>query len=351
LLSKWWKHRVAEGLIGLDIGSESIKLLELNTTNTPYQVENFVIANLPSGAVVAGEIKDYAAISATLKDLFKRNNFKSKSIALAIPRSSVIIKNINIDSRLNPAEIESRAWIEANHHFPDLVGEIYLDFSINPLPQDKTQFELTLVACRKEQINPYLDVLRDSGLVATVIDVNSNALERALTLLLAKKPELTTVALLNLDNHLSTFVVTHEQKLIHAHDHSYDGQRLRTQAQDYLKTVAGQTASLSDQAYYEILKNTLSAHLRHTMHFFYSSRPNINIEKLILAGDCAVTPEIATFIQQETGVETTLGDVFAEMQFAIPLKQEEAKTIAPAMMLCCGLALSVNNPTNGNKKP
>lgn len=346
MLLRWWKQHGSNGLIGLDIGSNVIKLLEIKSTEKPFRVESFAIVPLPTGTIVKGEIKDPNAIGAALKELFKRKNIQTKSVALAISRSSAIIKNIQVDNRLTPSEIESRAWIEANHHFPDLVGEIYLDFSVSPSTENPSQLDLVLVACRKDQIKPYLDALQQSGLVAKIIDVNSYALERALALMAESFSDLNTVALLNLDLNVSTLLVVHDRKLIFAHDHAYDGQRLQTSTQEYLKTAVGQIASLNDAAYLEILKNALSAHLRHTMHFFYSSRPNINIQKLMLSGDCANTPALAEFIQQEVGIETVLANPFLGMTIASGVDAKELQMHAADMMLSCGLALSVDKPSN-----
>lgn len=347
MLLRWWKQRTAQGLVGLDIGSDEVKLLEINFNTKPYQVKRFCISPLPAGAVVKGEIKDYAAVGAFLRDLFKKNNIQTKLVSLAIPRSAVVIKNISVDNRLSPREIESRAWIEANHHFPELVGEIYLDFDVNVSVQDPSQLDVMLVACRKEQINPYLELLREAGLTAKVIDVNSYALERALVVINQEAPELNTVALLNLDAHLSTFLVMHENHLIYAHDHSYDGVRLRSQTQEYLKTAVEQVASINDSAYVEVLKSVLAAHLRHTMHFFYSSKPNINIQKIIVSGDCSKTPCIDAFIAKEVGIETVLANPFSQMVINSEVDSKQLQTEAPTLMLTCGLALSVDHPIHG----
>lgn len=341
MLLPLFRQRINENLVGLDIGSDSVKLLSIQSSTTPFHVKDFCIATLPEGAVVKGEIKNPHVVGTRLKELFKQSGIESKSIALAIPRSSAIIKTINVDSRLNSTEIESRAWIEANHLFPDLVGKIYLDFIVNPSEQDPSQMDLMLVACRKDQINPYIEALDDSGLKAKIIDINSDALGRAMNLVMANMPDHKTVALLNLDYNLSTFIVVHEGKQIYAHDHTFDGHRLQARIDEYINSTPDKVASLNDMAYFEILKAALSAHLRHTLHFFYSSRPNIAIQHLILSGDCAILPEIPGFIQQQTDVDLQLANPFMNMTFSSNVNQAELQKAAPLMMLCTGLALSV----------
>lgn len=401
-----WQQGTSNNLVGLDIGADSLKLLKINTVGNQYRVENFAIAPLPPGAIVKDEIKEPITIGTILKTMFRQSGLNIKNVALAIPRSSTIIKNITVDKRLSPEEIESRAWIEANRLFPDLVGDIYLDFAVaGPNPQDGSQIEIVLVACRKDQIKPYFEVLKQSGLVAKIMDVNCYALERALPLALPQASPLKTVALLNLNFTLSSLIVVQDGTLIHAHDQSFDGQRLITQIHDFLQKagttipaeatpqppqtqnasptgaevladVEAQTlAKMEAQAVAEveaasaaasppattaevvatpevknapvdpetqhmnIFKETLSSHLRHTMHFFFSSRPGITIQKIILSGDCAGLPKLANYIQQEIGVETEIADPFKNMTMG-NINTNDLQKNASALMVCCGLALS-----------
>lgn len=319
-----------KGLIGLDIGSDSLKLLKINSSESPFKIENFSISSLPANT---NKEKDYSIIADTLKKMMKESGVSVSSVALAIPRSSAIIKNITIDSRLTEDEIESRAWIEANRHFPDLVGNIHLDFSIlGPSVQDSTQIELILVACRKDQIKPYLEILQLAGLTPKIVDVNSYALERALNVVATMTtPPIKTIAMLNLDFTLSTLIVMQEGKLTYAHDQSYDGHRLMNQAK---------TVEPNNPKYMDILKETLSAHLRHSIHIFFSSRPNVSVEKIILSGDCSTLPELATFVQHEIGIDTVIADPFANMTMDSRINAEEFQKHKSSLMLCLGLALS-----------
>lgn len=345
-IRRWLNQRKPKNLVGLDIQPDTLKILEINTLESPPKIENFAISSLPEGAIVKDEIKDPAMISSALRDMFKQCGIKTKNIALAIPRSAAIIKNVTIDSRLTPSEVESRAWIEANRYFPDLVGDIHLDFSITgPSPQDSTQLEMVLVACRKDQIRPYLEIIRQSGLMAKIVDVNCYALERAIALIPNGNPN-DNVALLNLNFTLSSLIVIQQKQLVYAHDHTYDGLRLTNQIK---KITAEETAPASEGApaesppglrYTEVFKENLTSHLRHTMHFFYSSRPNVNITKLIIAGDCATLPGLVDFIHQETNIETVLADPFTNMVLTPQISAEELHRCAPMLMLSCGLALS-----------
>lgn len=336
-----WKHYTSEQIIGLDIGPGFVKLLKVNSAVEPCDIEGFSIVALPSGTIAKEEIKNPAAIKEALQEVLEDSGVKVKNVAFAIPRSATIIKTITVDARLSASDIESRAWIEANHHFPDLVGDIYLDFDIvGPTAQDPSQLDLLLVACRKDHVKPYLDILSDSGFKVKVVDVNCYALERALALYMQQFPKIKTVALLNLDFNISSLIVVHQGQMVYAHDHSYEGFYLMTQVKQYQEGKKEVEISMADTAYVDILKAGISAHLRHSMHFFYSSRPHITIEKLVLSGDCSAIPCLNQFIQQETGLETIVADPFANMTLEPVVDQSLLKQHASSLMLVTGLALS-----------
>lgn len=330
-------------LVGIDLSPDFFKLAKISHSGNQMTIENFAILPVPAGIIVKDEVKDATAMSELIRTLVKQAGVESKDVALAISRSSVMIKNINIDSRLTENDIESRAWIEANRLFPDLVGNIYLDFSVSePLANDNSLRDMTLVACRKDVINPYVDALLQAGLTARVIDVNCYALERALPLTLPAVDNLTTVALLNLNLHLSTLLVIHEGSLVYAHDQSYDGLRLKNLVEAHLKTrdASAGTPSAEDVAYMTVLKDSLSSHLRHTMHFFLSSRPNIHIQKIMLAGDCANISHLDRLIQQETGIETLIANPLLNMHTGPHVNDAELKAHQTTLMQCFGLAMT-----------
>jgi type IV pilus assembly protein PilM len=327
------KQNLSRNLIGLEINTDYIKLLQISGKDHQQEIDFFSIVPVPPQAIVKDEIKNPAIIAQLLKDTFKKQGITTSNVALSIPRSSAIIKDITVDKRLNEDEIESRVWIEANRFFPNLIGEIYLDFVvIGPSAQDASQLEIILVACRKEQIDPYLEVIRLADLHPRLVDVNSYALERALSVISKQNPENKSLALLNISFSLITLIVIHEGVLIYTHELSYDGHGLLTQKGEKIDSTQSNN----------ILKSGLSLHLRHTMQFFYSSRPNIRIDQLLLSGDCAVAlPDMCEFIQKETVKATILADPFKSMKMAKGVDEAKLRQYSPALVLCCGLALSM----------
>lgn len=319
-------------LIGIDIGTRFIKLLKIKTVGNEYLIELIAYIPVPDGIVSSGEIKDKSLIARLIHDALADANIDSKNVAICIPRSIAIVKNITVDNRLTSDEIESKVWIEVNRLFPNLIGNIYLDYSVlGPVAKDSHQLELLLVACRKEQLDPYLSVMRKAKLNTKIVDVNSYALERALALIAKQAPELKTIALLNISFSWIDLIVIHEGSMVYMHEINYDGSGLGKQKN-------------TPEENHDLLQSTLGLQLRHSLQFFYSSRPNVRVERIYLVGDACVTiPNLREFVQQEVGKEIVLGNPFLNMQFASNIDKANVEKIAPAFMLCCGLALSKIN--------
>src|SRR5262249_17497132 len=125
----------------------------------------------------------------------------------------------------------------------------------------------------------------------------------------------------------------------------YDGSTLlkllrQTQSDPNASRQSTQLALPSEQTN-EILRNTIGLHLKHAMQFFYSTRSNIRIERIILSGDAAtVISGVRDYVQQEVGKEVVMAEPFKEMKLAAGVDQDRLTSYAPALMLCCGLALT-----------
>lgn len=334
------KSHINADIVCIDIGGERLKLLKINSNVTPCVIENFAIAEVPAGLTAKEEIKNVGDLAVFLEKLFASANIASKDVAMAIPKSVAIIKTISIDNRLTAGEIESKAWMEANHQFPELIGNIYLDFAIaGPDAQDAKKSELVLVASRKDQMDPYLKLINLAGLKIKFIDVNCYAYERLIKRINQQELSLKTVALLNLNNNLISFVVVSGERLVHAHDHAFDSSKLLSQLKAIKNVEGEQPINPDDKAYTDILRANLLSQLRHVVHFFYSSKPNIAIQKLLLSGELANLPNLGFFIQQEIGLQTTVSNPLIGLTVAGDVNQDTLKQYASELALCVGLAI------------
>lgn len=336
-------------IFGITVSADFINILKIKQTNSHYQVENFNNTPLPSGIVVKYEIRDPVALATIMKSLFRQSQMTNNSMAFCIPRSLAIMKNITVDNRLTPDEIESKVWIEANRLFPNLIEDIYLDYVVLGIStQDASQRDVLVVACRKELIKPYLDMIRLAELNVKIIDINYFAYERALYLMAKQSPDLKTIGLINIGSYLINLIVMHEGNAIFTHEVSYDSSSLRNIMQPrmtYQHAMAGDEVDSSNSSetesnLFSVLNQELGMQVKHIMQFFYSSRPNIRIERLILSGECVIgIPDLVKYIKLEVGKDVVLANPFKEMTFSHQVDKEKLAHFTPSLVLCCGVAL------------
>lgn len=317
--------KTADNIIGLELNSDFIKLAKLHIRNATYYLDHFAVQPLEPGIIVKDEIKDMPTLGNILKKLIHNLNLPTRNVAICINRSAAMIKNVMIDARLNEDELESRVWIEASRLFPNLINDIYLDYiKLNLTAENK--YEIALVACRKEQLKPYIELLENIELQVKLIDVNSYVLERALLLL--QPPEDKIIALLNIHFSSLTLIVQHKQEQIYTYEMNIDGHQL-------MKNLKENPAQAN---------NVSGLPLRHMMQFYYSSRPNMNIEKLLLCGDCvAAMPDLNEIIQVELGITTLIADPINYMVLGEKINKTMVQQFSPALMLPLGLGLSKIN--------
>lgn len=330
-----------EHFTGLDIGTDFARLIKIDTKRSPFSVEVFASVPFPVGAVVKNEIKNKKEIISALRLLLYDAGVQYRQVAIAIPRALAIVKSIAVDSRLNEDEIHARAWSEAGRHFPDLVGNIYLDYYISgPFPQDAARLELVLVACRKSQIDPFLEVLTEAEFEVRAVDLNSYALERALRAM--ESAASGTTALLNLNFSLSSLIVIDGKTLLHAHDQDFDAHRMMLQIAEFKKNRGEmpEEVLVADEAWLALLRENLVSHLRHIMHFFYSTQPDKSIRKLILSGDCATVPGLLQFVGREMGVPVEKAMPFKNMDIASGIDSKMLEDRGAEFMLGFGLGLA-----------
>ncbi len=178
-------------LVGLDIGSHSIKLVEIDQTKKGRVLNNFGIIGLPPEAIIEGSIKETQIVSSALKNLFRNLKVKNKNVATSISGYSVIVKKISLKAR-NKSELEATIYEEAEQYIPFDVNEVRLDFDVlSPVDEsaedvqegekgNQDLIEVMLVAAKKDNVDDYVSVINSAGLTPVVLDVDVFALQNAL---------------------------------------------------------------------------------------------------------------------------------------------------------------------------
>ena len=172
--------RRQRGVVGLDIGSSSVKAVELQPSGKGYRVAAFASEPIPPEAIVDGAIIDGGAVADAIRRLFDRKIFKAKDVAASLSGSAVIVKKISLPTMTEAELYESIYW-EAEQYIPFDVQDVNLDYQIldTAAPDSKGTMDVLLVAAKKEKIADYTGVIVQAGRTPSIVDVDAFALQNA----------------------------------------------------------------------------------------------------------------------------------------------------------------------------
>ena len=167
-------------LLGLDISSTTVKLLELSRSGDKYRVESYVVSSMPQEAVVEKAINDVDAVAQSVRNVVAQSRTKLKTVSAAVAGTAVITKLIDMPSGLSEDELETQLTLEADQYIPYPLEEVALDFEMQgPSLDRENMVEVLLAACRRETIDARVEAIESAELTPKVIDVEAYAMERA----------------------------------------------------------------------------------------------------------------------------------------------------------------------------
>ena len=159
-------------LLGLDISSTSVKLLELSQSSDKFRVEAYAVEPLPPNAVVEKNISDVEGVGEAVRRVLSRSKSPSRQVAVAVAGSAVITKTIEMDAELSDDEMENQITVEADQYIPYPLDEVAIDFEVQGLSdRNPEQVEVLLAACRKENVEMREAALDLGGLKPAVVDI------------------------------------------------------------------------------------------------------------------------------------------------------------------------------------
>src|SRR5438128_104194 len=169
-----------QSLVGLDIGSHTIKAVELEgESSRNYRMTRWGISAPLGEAIVDGEIMDRQLVTDAISNLLETRGIKSKTVVAAVSGRAVIVKKI-LMNRLAPEDAQQAVYWEAEQHVPYDINDVSLDFEIlGPAPNDPKQMQVLLVAAKKDMVMSFSDLIRDAGLTPFIVDVDSFAVQNA----------------------------------------------------------------------------------------------------------------------------------------------------------------------------
>ena len=207
--------------VGLDIGSSSIKVVELESKGGATRLVKYGIADLVPETIVEGEVMDRQLVVEAIQNLLERCQIKQRKVAAGIAGRGVIVKKITMD-RLDAKDAREAINWEAEQYVPYDINDVSLDFEILGVDVGPKQMQVLLVAAKKDLVNTQADLIREADLQPSVIDINSFAVQNAAELNYDFVQE-ETVALLNVGAELSNINIVRGGIPLYTQDLSLGG--------------------------------------------------------------------------------------------------------------------------------
>ena len=164
--------------VGLDIGSNAVKLCVLKGTGRGVQLQTFDYAPLPPETIVDGALLNSSVVAEAIGELVGRNKIRVKDTALSVSGNTVIIRKISLPSMTREELRESINW-EAEQYIPFDIRDVYIGYEVLASRSEQSMMDVVLVAAKKEMIEDYRNVCLESHLKPVVVDVDAFALQNA----------------------------------------------------------------------------------------------------------------------------------------------------------------------------
>lgn len=339
-------------LLGIDISSTAIKLIELSCNRGCYRVEAFSSEYLPAGSIVENNIQDAEVVGAAIERAFSRSRSKLKKIAIAVSGAAVITKLIKMDASLSDNEMGAQIIVEADQYVPYPLDEVAIDFEVQAIDDKNSELaNVLLAACRRENVEEREEVLDIAGLEAGIVDIEALAMERAFELVEGQvtiNQNDPLIALVDIGAFSTSLYIMQNKTTLYVREQVFGGQQLTEAIESTyeMSTVDAERAKknneLPDDYIDSVLKpfiDSVVQNISRSLQFFYSSSEYDQVHAIILSGGTASLTGLTETIQESLGVNTILANPFANMALAKKVNAGNLKKEAPSLMIACGLAM------------
>jgi len=339
-----------KNVIGLDIGSSSIKLVELSVGKRKFRLEKLAISPLPPEAIVDEALMDSVTIIDAIRDLIATSKIKTKDVVTSVSGHSIIVKKINLPFMTEAELKESIQW-EAERYIPFDINDVHFDFKIiGRGGENPDLMDIVLVAAKKDMINDYVSVMIESGLNPVIIDIDAFALENMLTINYELEKE-ETVVIANVGASITNINILKNNISAFTRDIFVGGGHVTEEIQrqlhiDYEEAekikVSSQIDTHSQPIIQDILKaesESLAVEIGKSLDFFKSTTSDEKISKLYLSGGGSKIKGFDLILQQQIGMPVEIVNPFKKIEYSEKdVDLEYLKEIGSIMAVGVGLA-------------
>jgi type IV pilus assembly protein PilM len=340
-------------LLGLDITTSSIKLIELSMAGGQYRVEGYAAEATPQNAMNEKAIVDADAVGQAIARAAKRAGARSKEVAIAISGDAAITKVIQMPRNLKESELEAQVEMQADQYIPFPMDEVSYDFEVlGPSEKDPETNDVLLVATRTENVEQRRAAVVAAGLTARIVDVEAFALENACRLMTHQMPDGgidRTVAVVDFGASSTTFSVLKNLKVVYTRDFAFGGQQL---TEEIMRTYglsleeagrAKKEGGLPGNYQSEVLDpfiDDMTQQVSRSLQFYLASGSGREQpDRILICGGCANVPGVADVVQSRVGIAAERGDPLGQMKLSSKARSQAVQRDATALLTACGLAL------------
>ncbi|MDT8989591.1 pilus assembly protein PilM [Curvibacter sp. APW13] len=340
-------------MLGLDISSSSVKLVELGHDKAGNLVlEHCAIEPLERGWISDGNIEKFDEVTEALRRLIKKSGTKTKNVAMALPPSAVITKKIILQGGLSEAELEQQVETEANQYIPFPLEEVALDFCvIGPSVSSPGDVEVLIAASRREKVQDVQGLAESVGLTPVIVDVESYASRLAAGRLVEQLPEGgqdLIVALFEIGAFTTSMQVLRNEEVLYDRDQAFGGAQLTqllvrqygfSQEEAESKKRSGELPEDYESVVLRPFIDSMVQELGRALQFFFTSTPHNKVDYIMLAGGSSALPGLTAAVTQHTSFPCSLLNPFEGMEMGGSIKLKKVTREAPSYLTACGLAL------------
>jgi len=340
-------------LLGIDISSSSVKLVELGRLRTGELVlEHCAIEPLESGWISDGNIEKFDEVAEALRRLLRKSGTKTKNVAMALPASAVITKKIILPGGLPDKELEAQVESEANQYIPFSLDEVSLDFCvIGPNANAPGDIDVLIAASRKEKVSDRQGLAEAAGLKPVIMDVESYASRMAAGRVIAKLPnegQDLLVALFEVGALTTSMQVLRNEEVLYERDQNFGGAQLTqllvrqygfTVDEAEVKKRSGELPADYPTAVMAPFIESLSQEIGRALQFFFTSTPHHKIDHILLAGGSSGLTGMTAAVTHQTSFPCAVINPFDGMEIGPAVPARKVSREGPSYLTATGLAL------------
>jgi type IV pilus assembly protein PilM len=343
--------RKAKSVVGLDIGSSTVKAVELKPSGKGHRVAAFAAAPVPPDAIVDGAIIDAGAVADSIRKVFEAGAFKGKDVCASLSGNAVIVKKITLPVMTATELHDSIQW-EAEQYIPFDIQDVNLDYQVldpGTGPESRGTMEVLLVAAKKEKIGDYTTVIAQAGRQAVIVDVDAFALQNAYEANYGHTPGEVTV-LLNAGASAININILQGGQSVFTRDISMGGNAytdavqkeldLTFESAEQLKrgvSVDGATFEEAQPVLRAVTENVL-LEIQKTVDFFKATAASDQIDRVILSGGASRVDGFQEMLQERFNAPVESFDPFRTVAWDAK-KLGDPMELAPTAAVAVGLAL------------